>query len=121
MRSFRAMQQTTSEDTTPFTIGDVLGEAWRSFRRRFATHAGFNVAFLAALILSICLVGCAMVPVFMAIGVGAAGAGGPDQFPQGPMLIVIVVIYAVMTAVYLALMSLHQGFTLALTAADLRG
>lgn len=98
----------------PFTVGDLLGDAWRSFRRTVATHLQWNGVFLALLLVSVCGLSCAMVPM---IGVmGAAGGGGGE----GGVALVLV-LYAVLLAVMLGLMALHQAVTLAITAADLRG
>lgn len=112
------------QDGTSFTLFDVLGDAFASFRRTIFSHMKLNLLSLALIFLSSCLLACILVPVVGAM-VGAAGtfmmqAGeGPDFSPA--VLIMLGLLYLALLVVYALGYAMHQGATFALTDADLQG
>src|SRR5262245_61064069 len=96
----------------PYTIGDVLREAWRSFRRTGRAHAAWNVGFVLVLGLGLMIVIC---PV--AVLTGAAERSGAGLGPAAGLALA----YLAGAVAMLFAWALHQGTTLAITAADLRG
>lgn len=98
----------------PFTIIDVLGDAWRSLRRTVGTHMIWNGVFMALFLVSTCVLSCAMFPVMM--GMGAAGDEG-----IGVGVVIVGALYVGLLVLTLGMMALHQAVTLAITGADARG
>lgn len=116
---WRACDRTGVEDAFTaenprFTILDVLGDAWGSFSRCFATHARWDAGFMGLLFLTSCVTACFLFPV---IGVGGMLGGGRGAV----VVLAVLAIYAVVLVAMFALLALHQGVTLAITVADLRG
>lgn len=109
------MDQDTEAAAEPFTIFDVLGDAWGSFTRTFTTHLRWNAAYIGILVLSSCVMACALTPVvFASMSLGSEAAG---PIAVGGVLIA----YGLFLVFGLVLVALHQGVSLAITAADLGG
>jgi hypothetical protein len=100
----------------PFTILDVLGDAWGSLRRTVWTHVGWNVVFVVLLLFCACGACGVMTPGYGLV----ATAEGEEGAALGGVALLLVA-YAVLLALMLGMMALHQAVTLAITAADLRG
>jgi hypothetical protein len=108
------------ESSPGFTVFDVLGDAWRSFRRTWTSHAGWNAGFMAFAVLTTCLLSCVLFG-FAGVAGAALGGGGDDEVGGGVAIVIVALIYVGMLVAFFALFALHQGVSVAIAAHDLRG
>jgi hypothetical protein len=104
----------------PFTLFDILGDSFASFRRTLSSHMKVNALFLVLVFLSSCVLMCALFPVMGAVGTFAMQLDEEPDLSPG-VLIVMVFLYLFLLVIYALGYAMHQGVTFTLTDADLQG
>jgi hypothetical protein len=100
-----------------FTLVDAFQDAFANLRATWALHFAFCAVFIVMLGGSCCGVCCLLTPVFALFGI-AVPDGAPDTDPPTMLMVVV---YAVFLVAYVALFALHEGVTLEVTHAQVRG